>query len=730
MRFGLYWGYIDQRTSYEFSGNRPVASIPALYYPPSPFPSTLRPYYQKSLSSHSSPRLFPPAIPSKGFSKSLVMSEYKIIRLLGEGSFGKCYLCEHLRDHSQVVIKEINLQALSDQERKEALGEAKVLEALKHTNIITFREVYKTRQNKLCIVMDFADGGDLAGKVKAQRGAPFPENQLLDWFIQIALALKHVHDRKVLHRDIKTQNVFLMKNGTVKVGDFGIAKVLKTTKEIARTMVGTPYYLSPEIIENKPYSFKSDVWSMGVLLYELCALRPPFDAAGLPQLYMKIVRGNYAPIPPQYSRDLKGLVGQMLLTDVGRRPTINQILRMPFIKTRISNYLSRSESEAEFNHTVLHNQYLFAPREEGKRDLPRRVEDPPRQFDLPRRPDIDIAKRLEDPLRRIEPDPPRRVEPEPPRRIDPEPVRRIEPEVPKVEPIRRVEPEPVRRLEPEPLRRQESDQIKPKPAEIKPLRWREEGEARNLLSPRYELRPEAKAVVYQPPKALAVPSDRPSAAVFVPPKREPWEKPSKLLEEQRRKKEQEEAEQLRKQQESSRLKVEKEEKRKAEHAKMLEDRKRIAKPEKPEVQIVWPGMREEDKLQQELVREMKEVLDEEEDPEVPEPLLPHIGEEEDRNDIVEVEAAEPEPAEPLEQSPSAGIEGLRGYLADLLGEAVFEGCYKLLREADPSRGRGEVDLRSVSSLLKGVDPSTHRSNLQLIHTLIYIESLSEQRAAL
>ena len=623
------------------------------------------------------------------------MSEYKIIKLLGEGSFGKCYLCEHLRDHTQVVIKEINLQALSDQERKEALGEAKVLEALQHTNIITFREVYKTRQNKLCIVMDFADGGDLAGKVKAQRGAPFPENQILDWFIQIALALKHVHDRKVLHRDIKTQNVFLMKNGTVKVGDFGIAKVLKSTREIARTMVGTPYYLSPEIIENKPYSFKSDVWSLGVLLYELCALRPPFDAAGLPQLYMRIVRGNFSPIPPQYSRDLKTLVTQMLQTDVGRRPTINQILRMPFIKSRISNYLSRSESEAEFNHTVLHNQYLFAPKEEVKRDLPRRIEEPPkaeiRPLDLPRKPE-EVPKRLEDPIRRMDPE------------------------------IRA----------PEPLRRQDSDQIRPKPSEVKPLRWREEGDSRsNLLSPRFELRPDPKPVIYQPPKPPAVPIERPPAAVFVAPKREPWEKPSKLLEEQRKKKEMEDAELVRKQQELVRAKNEKEEKRKAEHAKMMEDRRKAGnKADKAEVQVMWPGMREEEKLQRELVREMKEVLEEEDEAEVPEPLVPRIEEAEDRNDIEENVQGEVVPEEPLEQSPSAGIEGLRGYLADSLGEAVFESCYKLIRDSDPSRGRSNIDLRSLSSLLKGIDPSSQQSHLQLIQTLIYIESLSEQRAAL
>ena len=93
--------------------------------------------------------------------------------------------------------------------------------------------------------------------------------------------MKHIHDRKILHRDIKGQNVFLMKNGIVKVGDLGIARVLAHTKEFAKTMVGTPYYLSPEIVANKPYGFKSDIWSLGVLLYELCALKPPFDGTSL-----------------------------------------------------------------------------------------------------------------------------------------------------------------------------------------------------------------------------------------------------------------------------------------------------------------------------------------------------------------------------------------------------------------------------------------------------------------
>jgi NIMA (never in mitosis gene a)-related kinase len=101
---------------------------------------------------------------------------------------------------------------------------------------------------------------------------------VLNWFTQICLALKHVHDRKILHRDLKSQNIFLTKKGMIKLGDFGIARVLSDTKSKAKTVVGTPYYLSPEIIKSEPYSFKSDIWSLGVLLYEMCALTPPFNA--------------------------------------------------------------------------------------------------------------------------------------------------------------------------------------------------------------------------------------------------------------------------------------------------------------------------------------------------------------------------------------------------------------------------------------------------------------------
>lgn len=128
------------------------------------------------------------------------------------------------------------------------------MEVLSHPNIIHFREVYKTKKGQLCIVMDYADGGDLASKIKKAKeesnGGLFllDEDIILDWFTQICLAMKHCHDRKIIHRDLKAGNVFLTKNGIIKLGDFGIAKVLGSTLEKAMTVIGTPYYLSPEII--------------------------------------------------------------------------------------------------------------------------------------------------------------------------------------------------------------------------------------------------------------------------------------------------------------------------------------------------------------------------------------------------------------------------------------------------------------------------------------------------
>eukprot|EP00742_Colponemidia_sp_Colp-10_P007604 GILJ01008196.1.p1 GENE.GILJ01008196.1~~GILJ01008196.1.p1 ORF type:complete len:643 (-),score=109.38 GILJ01008196.1:299-2227(-) len=285
------------------------------------------------------------------------MDKYQRIKLLGKGSYGKAYLVQCKTDDSLCVVKQMDIGLMSEKDRKDTLKEARVLASMDHPNIITFREVFQSRsREKLFIVMDYADGGDLYQRIKERAGRFFPEPQILDWFVQICLAMKHVHDRKVLHRDLKTQNIFLTSSNMIKLGDFGISRVLEQTKDFARTLVGTPYYLSPEIIEEKPYSFKSDTWSLGIVLYEMATLKHPFDATSLHFLALKIVRGVYPPIPAHYSPQLRNLIDLMLSKDPDRRPSVNEILAMDFITERIEKFLSMTLINVEFSHTMLHNQ--------------------------------------------------------------------------------------------------------------------------------------------------------------------------------------------------------------------------------------------------------------------------------------------------------------------------------------------------------------------------------------
>ena len=281
-------------------------------------------------------------------------SNYKVIKLLGEGSFGKAFLCSKDSPETLCVIKQIVIEEMSESEKKDVFNEANILAKLDHQNIIKFYEVFDSKKPKhtLNIVTEYADGGDLSEKIKSQGKTPFKETEILDYFTQICLALKHIHDKKIIHRDLKSGNVFLMKSGLVKLGDFGIAKGFEKTMDKAKTMVGTPYYLSPEIVEGKPYDNKSDIWSLGVLLYEMMTFKMPFNANSLPMLSAKIIRGNYTPPPSVYTKDLREIVSKCLTVNPKGRPSISEILRMPIIQNRIKNFLDENQYNKEFSKTI------------------------------------------------------------------------------------------------------------------------------------------------------------------------------------------------------------------------------------------------------------------------------------------------------------------------------------------------------------------------------------------
>eukprot|EP00698_Gefionella_okellyi_P005407 TRINITY_DN14959_c0_g1_i1.p1 TRINITY_DN14959_c0_g1~~TRINITY_DN14959_c0_g1_i1.p1 ORF type:complete len:738 (-),score=146.49 TRINITY_DN14959_c0_g1_i1:113-2326(-) len=267
------------------------------------------------------------------------MDNYTITRVVGRGSYGSVYLCLDKRDGKHYVLKRVDTQHVSLKERRSAEQEVDLLSKLNHPNIVAYRESFIGKENELCIIMTYCEGGDLYARIKAQQGVYFTEKQILEWFVQMCLALKFVHDRKILHRDLKTQNVFLTKNDIVKLGDFGVARVLSGSVEMANTMIGTPYYLSPELCENKPYDYKSDIWALGCVLYEMTTLKHAFDAKDMCALVIKILKGSYPPIPEQYSVDLQTLIAAMLSKDATSRPTIVEILQLPFIMTSMKAFL-------------------------------------------------------------------------------------------------------------------------------------------------------------------------------------------------------------------------------------------------------------------------------------------------------------------------------------------------------------------------------------------------------
>ncbi|NWT56836.1 NEK5 kinase, partial [Erythrocercus mccallii] len=309
------------------------------------------------------------------------MDKYEIIKQIGEGSFGKISLAKGRTDNELCVIKEIDLTKMPVKEKEASEKEVILLAKMKHANIVTFYASLREK-NKLYIVMEYCDGGDLMKRIDMQHGVLFDEDQILSWFVQISLGLKHIHDKKILHRDVKAQNVFLSNNGKVaKLGDFGIARQLNSTTELAHTCVGTPYYLSPEICENRPYNNKTDIWSLGCVLYELCALKHPvtiltvlfllfslikFQGNSLHELVLKICRGRFQPVSPNYSYDLRILISQLFKISPRDRPSINSILRKPFLQKFVLRYLPPEVAQEELIHTVIHRKRSSASHSRAK----------------------------------------------------------------------------------------------------------------------------------------------------------------------------------------------------------------------------------------------------------------------------------------------------------------------------------------------------------------------------
>ncbi|XP_066264089.1 uncharacterized protein [Branchiostoma lanceolatum] len=273
------------------------------------------------------------------------LAGFEKIRTVGKGAYGTAVLYRKKDDDSLVILKEINMHDLTASERQMALNEVKVLAMLDHPNIITYYDSFE-EDGVLMIEMEYADGGTLA-KYVGQRETPLSEKEILFMFQQIVAAIRHIHEHNILHRDLKTANIFLTKEGVIKVGDFGISKMMTSANHGANTVLGTPYYISPEMCEGKAYNDKSDIWALGCIMYEMACLHRTFEGSNLPALVNKIMNGQFAPVKGNYSHEFKDLIQDMLQREPQYRPSANELLyhRLPELMARYEEGATEWEDE-------------------------------------------------------------------------------------------------------------------------------------------------------------------------------------------------------------------------------------------------------------------------------------------------------------------------------------------------------------------------------------------------
>ncbi|XP_063264102.1 serine/threonine-protein kinase Nek11 isoform X3 [Prinia subflava] len=271
-------------------------------------------------------------------SDAVIARRYTIQMKLGNGSFGSVYLVNDRKakqGEELKVLKEISVGNLKPNETVEANLEAQLLSKLDHPAIVKFYASFVERDS-FYIITEYCEGGDLDFKIQEYKdsGKMFTQSQVIDWFIQLLLGVNYMHERRILHRDLKAKNIFL-KDSLLKIGDFGVSCLLMGSCDLATTFTGTPYYMSPEVLKHQGYNTKSDIWSLGCILYEICCMNHAFTGQNFLSVVLKIVEGETPSLPDRYPSQLNAVLRSMLSKNPSLRPAAAEILKSPYIDEQL-----------------------------------------------------------------------------------------------------------------------------------------------------------------------------------------------------------------------------------------------------------------------------------------------------------------------------------------------------------------------------------------------------------
>eukprot|EP01069_Polyplicarium_translucidae_P006605 Polyplicarium_translucidae@DN2990_c0_g1_i3.p1 len=292
-------------------------------------------------------------LPARNCAVDFQAHGYIVNDCVGSGQFAHAYRVTSEETGEEFLAKSIELTQLVEKDRVLNLQEAQLMPKLKHQNIVTYYDNFMHADAYLVIIMEYCRNRDLAQFIAEKRGSReyISEEEILRMFVQILEALEYIHSMSVIHRDLKPSNIFIDESGNLKIGDFGISRIMSNAH--AQTTVGTPQYMCPEMILPTTYTYNADTWSAGCILFEMAALKPAFSAENVFELARLVLDAPVDALPDCYSNNLQQLVSMMLSKDPQTRPLASEILAMPYVASRRSHPEPRRNSLVDTQWTVL-----------------------------------------------------------------------------------------------------------------------------------------------------------------------------------------------------------------------------------------------------------------------------------------------------------------------------------------------------------------------------------------